>query len=121
MSAIFGIYNLSGKPVPLMVLEEMSAILSHRGADDTGIWTDDLVGFGHRMLQTTPESLNEKLPKSFRNGDFAITADARIDNRNELLNELGLSSQPKYLISIQNRRTARIRQNEFAKNKMIEI
>jgi asparagine synthase (glutamine-hydrolysing) len=40
----------------------MSAILSHRGADDAGIWSDGSVGFGHRMLRTTPESFDEKLP-----------------------------------------------------------
>lgn len=94
MSAIFGVYNLDGKPVSSKLLEEMSAILSHRGADDTGIWSDGFVGFGHRMLWTTPESLDEKLPKSFHNGDFAITADARIDNRDELLNQLGLPPHP---------------------------
>ncbi len=91
MSAIFGIYSLDGKPVHPQLLEEMSDILSHRGTDDTGIWSDGFIGLGHRMLWTTPESINEKLPNSINNDDLVITADARIDNREELINQLGLN------------------------------
>jgi asparagine synthase (glutamine-hydrolysing) len=42
------------------------------------------------MLWTTPESLREKLPLLIKSGDLAITADARIDNREELATILGL-------------------------------
>jgi asparagine synthase (glutamine-hydrolysing) len=91
MSAIFGIYYLDGKQVRPELLENMADILKHRGNDGTGIWHDGSIGLGHRMLWTTPESLTEQLPKSFRNGELTITADARIDNRTEILSELGLS------------------------------
>lgn len=91
MSAIFGIYNIDGRPAEPRMLEEMSAILSHRGSDNHGIWNDGPAGLGHRMLWTTPESLCEKLPKSIQNGNVTITADARIDNREELLSKLGLA------------------------------
>jgi asparagine synthase (glutamine-hydrolysing) len=43
------------------------------------------VGFGHRMLWTTPESLAEKLPKTDSVLGLAITADARLDNRDALM------------------------------------
>lgn len=89
MSAIFGVYNLDGKPVSSKLLEEMSAILSHRGADDSGIWSDEAIGLGHRMLKTTPEASNEKLPFSSRDKSLAVTADARLDNRRELTELLG--------------------------------
>lgn len=88
MSAIFGVYNLNGKPVPPHSLAEMSDILSHRGTDSAGVWSNEAVGLGHRMLWTTPESLQEQVPKSIDGGDLTITADARIDNREELLNQL---------------------------------
>ena len=42
------------------------------------------------MLWTTPESLHERLPLTSVNGDFTITSDARIDNRDELIDTLGL-------------------------------
>ncbi len=93
MSAIFGVYNLDGKSASALLLEEMSDILAHRGTDNKGIWCDGSVGLGHRMLWTTPESLDEKLPKSICDGNFVITADARIDNRDELLKEF---NQSKY-------------------------
>jgi asparagine synthase (glutamine-hydrolysing) len=53
-----------------------------------GMWSDGGAGLGHRMLFTTPESLNEKLPLVRRN--LTLTADARIDNREELIDLLGL-------------------------------
>jgi asparagine synthase (glutamine-hydrolysing) len=46
------------------------------------------------MLWTTPESLQEKLPLVHRAGDMAITADARLDNRDELIQTLGLTGRP---------------------------
>ncbi|HET6567727.1 MAG TPA: lasso peptide isopeptide bond-forming cyclase, partial [Rhodothermales bacterium] len=49
------------------------------------------VGFGHCMLHTTAESLGEKLPCTDATGRFTITADARIDNREELLSLLRVS------------------------------
>jgi asparagine synthase (glutamine-hydrolysing) len=53
-----------------------------------------IFGFGHRMLWTTPESLVEKLPCTDATGDLVITADARIDNRDELVLVLDLPNRP---------------------------
>lgn len=50
------------------------------------------MGLGHCMLHTTPESLNEHLP--FQRNGLVITADARIDNREELISVLGLNAYP---------------------------
>jgi asparagine synthase (glutamine-hydrolysing) len=62
----------------------MSDILAHRGGDEEHTHVDKFVGLGHRMLWTTPESLNEHLPLHEQSSDLVITADARIDNRAEL-------------------------------------
>lgn len=43
------------------------------------------------MLHTTPESLNEFLPYTEQDGNLAITADARLDNRKELAEQLGFT------------------------------
>jgi asparagine synthase (glutamine-hydrolysing) len=51
------------------------------------------------MLWTTPESLREELPLVDKTGDLVITADARIDNRKELIDALGLSLRPSEQIS----------------------
>jgi asparagine synthase (glutamine-hydrolysing) len=90
MSAIFGIFNRSGEPASQHVMQHMSNALAHRGNDNQGIAYLDEVGLGHRMLWTTPESLNECLPLVGCNRQIIITADARIDNREDLIKILDL-------------------------------
>ncbi len=63
----------------------------HRGRDGEGHWINGSVGLGHRMLWTTPESLHEKLPLTNKTRDVVITADARIDNRDDLISALNMS------------------------------
>ncbi len=58
--------------------------LAHRGPDGSGAWHEGPVGVGHRMLHTTPESLNEHQPIIGARGELVLTADARLDNREEL-------------------------------------
>ncbi len=94
MSGIAGLFYLDGRPVEQAEVEQMTNILAHRGPDDAGIWRNGSVGLGHRMLWTTPESLHEKLPLTNTTGELAITADARIDNRDELLPLLGFNDRP---------------------------
>jgi asparagine synthase (glutamine-hydrolysing) len=91
MSGIAGLYYLDNRPVELTALNQMVDILAHRGPDGANIWRAGSVGLGHRMLWTTPESLHETLPLSNDAGDLVITADARIDNRDELMTTLGLT------------------------------
>ena len=90
MSAIFGVYQRDRRPVAREDLERMSTILSHRGSDGVQIQAEGSLGFGHRMLWTTPESLNEQLPLIDKSSALTITADARIDNRDELYSLLEL-------------------------------
>ena len=70
------------------MIQRMIDSITHRGPDGSGVWTDGSVGLGHQMLWTTPESLHEKLPLTNKSGDLTITADARIDNRDELIQPL---------------------------------
>lgn len=85
MSGIAGIFNIDGRPVDKGHVQAMSLAIAHRGSDDDGIWVDNSVGLAHRMLRTTPESLNEQQPTLLDEGNFAITCDGRIDNREELI------------------------------------
>lgn len=90
MSGIFGVFSRDGRPVDPAVLERMSNRLAHRGRDRAGVWYDGAVGLGHRMLHTTRESLHERLPIHDEAAQITLTADARIDNRDELRAMLGL-------------------------------
>ncbi len=89
MSGIAGICSLDGKPVESDDLKRMVKTLSCRGPDGSGIWNEGPIGLGHAMLQTTPESLHETLPAKNGRGDLSITSDARLDNRDKLISELG--------------------------------
>lgn len=84
MSGILGIWNLDGRPVEKAVLAKMSATLAHRGPDGEGLWVQGPVGLGHRMLHTTPESLQENQPLADETGNLCLTLDGRVDNRDEL-------------------------------------
>jgi asparagine synthase (glutamine-hydrolysing) len=88
MSAIVGLYALNQEPINATYLSAMTTSLSHRGKDAGGIWSEGAIGLGSRMLWTTPESLIETLPR--QQHSWVITADARIDNRTELIEQLGL-------------------------------
>ncbi|MEO0013948.1 MAG: hypothetical protein RLZZ535_2337 [Cyanobacteriota bacterium] len=90
MSGIFGVYYFDDHSAKPEVLQQMSDTLAHRGSDGADIWYQDNVGLGHRLLWTTPESLLEKQPLADDYGNSVITADARIDNRDELISRLDL-------------------------------
>ncbi|MBD3276642.1 MAG: asparagine synthetase B, partial [Candidatus Marinimicrobia bacterium] len=89
MSGISGILNIDGNLVKREQLSFMISRMRHRGPDGQNIWCDDDVGLGHCLLRTTPESLYERQPYKHKN--LVIAADARIDNRQELLEKLELA------------------------------
>jgi asparagine synthase (glutamine-hydrolysing) len=93
VSAIFGISGLAGQPVGAD-LRAMQATLAQRGPDGSATWELGHIGVGHQKLATTPESLDERLPLIDVDGDrrWVVTADARIDNRHELVASLGLEA-----------------------------
>jgi asparagine synthase (glutamine-hydrolysing) len=94
MSGIAGIYYLNNQPVCLENLVRVSDRLAHRGPDGANLWAEESVGFVHRMLWTTQESLLETQPEIDRTGNLVLTADVRIDNRSELIEKLSLSDRP---------------------------
>jgi asparagine synthase (glutamine-hydrolysing) len=94
VSGIVGIYYSDGQVADPLMVGRMLDVLIHRGPDGAKVWCEGSVGLGHRMLHTTPESLHEVLPVSKRSADLAITADARIDNRQELMSRLECSHHP---------------------------
>ena len=88
MSGIVGIYYVDGRPVERGTVQGMVSAMAHRGPDGLTTWHEGAVGLGHAMLHTTPESLHEAQPLVHRRGDLVLTADARIDNRADLIRAL---------------------------------
>jgi asparagine synthase (glutamine-hydrolysing) len=99
MSGIAGIHSFDGQSVNPDTVRKMVDILAHRGPDGSDIWCEGAIGLGHRMLWSTPESLLEKLPFINHAGNLVITTDARIDNRDELINALALTDLPREKIT----------------------
>lgn len=93
MSAITGIFRRDGRKVDPELIKKMNHCLSHRGPDGSAVYHNGPVALGHKMLWTTPESLHEKLPFYHENIGLVITADARIDNRMELYEKLGIEDK----------------------------
>jgi asparagine synthase (glutamine-hydrolysing) len=90
MSGIVGLFHRSGESAGLMPVERMIDAVRHRGPDRQAALCAGPAGLGHAMLWTTPESINEVLPYRQKQSGLVITADARIDNRDELIRELGM-------------------------------
>jgi len=87
MSGIVGIINLDGASVDRTLLQRMTQFMTYRGPDAQQVWYEGNVGFGHTMLRTTFEAETERQPLSL-DGQVWLTADARIDGRDELIEKL---------------------------------
>jgi asparagine synthase (glutamine-hydrolysing) len=93
MSGIVALYHRRGQPVAAE-LEPMLAALAHRGPDGVHTWRDGAVGLGHLLLRTTPDAPGAIQPLVA--GELAITADARLDNRAELIQALRMDERPAH-------------------------
>lgn len=90
MSAISGIFRLDDRPIDSSMLKKMNLSLAHRGPDSFGLWWDESIGFGHQMCWMSPDSLKEKLPLADQAMNVFLTADARLDNREDIYRALAL-------------------------------
>ena len=89
MSGICGLFNLDGAPATEAGTSAMLVMLKRWGPDGGGLWSDGPVGLGHSLLTTSPSGGSERQPHSHVDSGCVITADGRIDNRDELLDALG--------------------------------
>jgi asparagine synthase (glutamine-hydrolysing) len=88
MSAITGIYHLNNDPIASEQGLGLMKALEKFPANDIQIWQKENVFLGCHAQWITPESINEQLPYYDRERQLAITADAIIDNREELFERL---------------------------------
>lgn len=88
MSGICGIVNFDGKPIDTEILENMAKCISYRGPDGINYWIEGNVGLVHLALNTTPESFFESQPLLNKEENLIMVADARVDNRDELITSL---------------------------------
>ncbi len=87
MSAIAGVVHLDGSRASGDV-EAMLDAMAHRWPDGRTVVEAGPATFGFGLMATTPEASREALPLE---GTWLVTADARVDNRDEMLAALGLA------------------------------
>ncbi len=90
MSGIAAVWRLDGVPLSPADLDRMLERLSPRPDDPGDRWLDGPIGLGQRMLAGARDALPATLPRSGEAGDVVLAADARLDNRAELVAALGL-------------------------------
>jgi asparagine synthase (glutamine-hydrolysing) len=88
MSAIAGIYQLNGEPISPDHSAGLMKVLEQFPANDIQTWQNENIFLGCHAQWITPESVGEKLPYYDHYRRLAITADAIIDNREELFEKL---------------------------------
>jgi asparagine synthase (glutamine-hydrolysing) len=88
MSVQFGKCNFDGKPIDPRELDQVRPILAPYGPDAEGRLCKDNFGVLYRAFHTTKESRNEVQPYVSASG-AVITWDGRLDNREELIRQLG--------------------------------
>ena len=90
MSGIAGLIRFDGRPVQRQELERSANALNQFGPDRFDIVTRENVGFVHALMRMTPEDRNDRQPHRGASGAL-ISADLRIDNRDELLARLEMA------------------------------
>lgn len=93
MSAIAGIYCKANTPVTSEEASLLMRGLERFPADDVQGWREGSVFLGCHAQWITPESIGESNPFHDPEAGLVITADAIIDNRNELLDQLGIAGR----------------------------
>ncbi len=101
MSGIFGILTLDGQPVVREHLQAIRTGMAYWGPHGSSVWQNERVGLGHLLLNNAPEARHEFAPCQHSASGIVVTAQARIDNRDELIAKLespsGISHQPSPL------------------------
>ncbi|MCF6354607.1 MAG: asparagine synthase-related protein [Candidatus Polarisedimenticolaceae bacterium] len=85
MSAIAVILNLDKAPVDHAILEDMAQQVAELGPDGINYLYRNNIGLAYLALNSTPEALHETQPLESEDKRYLLVADARIDNRPELL------------------------------------
>jgi asparagine synthase (glutamine-hydrolysing) len=91
VSAIYGVVSRDDTHVGRASLSVMARALADFGRDGFAEWAEGGAGLGQARRFTTPEGRFEAMPVVDRLEGFAFTAAARLDNRDELIGELGVS------------------------------
>lgn len=92
MTAIAGIIRLDRSPVDRAALDRMQAVLAPYGPDAQHQWRNEGAGLLRTLLRITPEDSLDRQPLLGADRSCVLVFDGRLDNRRELAEKLGLST-----------------------------
>ena len=90
MSGICGYFHRKGTPIVSDALDPIMSKMQSYGKDGCHIWQQNSIAFGHLMTYVTPQSIGEIIPYEDSQSKAVVTADARLDNRDELCHLLDI-------------------------------
>ncbi|HEY7245505.1 MAG TPA: asparagine synthetase B [Xanthobacteraceae bacterium] len=92
MSGIGGVLRFDGAPVARRGLERMANALRMHGPDRAEVMLAPPIGLVHVLMRMTPEDRFDRQPLRGPSGAI-ITADLRLDNRDDVLTRIGIPPQ----------------------------
>jgi asparagine synthase (glutamine-hydrolysing) len=91
MTAVAGIWDFQGRRNVEEDSARMLAAQSIYGVHGESRWSDGAIALGRRIWRSLPEDVHDTQPLHGGAGRFVLVADLRLDNRDELAGELGIS------------------------------
>ena len=88
MSGLAAVFHRDGRPAAHAAVWAMLDAVSYRGPDGLHVHLAEAVGLGHAKLAVTAEEADEQQPLVSPRTGCIVVADARLDNREELLAKL---------------------------------
>ncbi len=92
MSGIAGLLRFDNRPVTRHELERAANVLRRYGPDRSDIMANGSIGLVHALMRMTPEDRFDRQPLRGASGAL-ITADLRLDNRDDILAGIGIARQ----------------------------
>jgi asparagine synthase (glutamine-hydrolysing) len=95
MCGICGVLRLGNETAPVEpgLVARMTAVLAHRGPDDSGTYINGRVGLGHRRLAVIDLSRNGHQPMCNEDGSVWITFNGEVYNFRELKKDFRLDER----------------------------
>jgi asparagine synthase (glutamine-hydrolysing) len=92
VTALAGIWRFDGQPHVDGDCQRMLAAQEIYGPHDQRQWFNGALAVGRQLFRTLPEDIHDRQPLHSRDGRLTLVADLRLDNRDELVAELGIPS-----------------------------
>jgi asparagine synthase (glutamine-hydrolysing) len=93
MTALAGLWRFDGRPDTASDCSRMLASQALYGPDTSAQWSDRDVALGRSLMRLLPEDAFDRQPLIGGGGRYILVADLRLDNRDELVGQLQISSE----------------------------